>query len=99
MTKRQMKPREPIAPHALSVSQLTTLALLGIDPRRYLDLLAAHSVPHARVGKLRVALLDDVRATIRRISESSDDTPEAECERQPETADEVLSKLGLRRSA
>lgn len=43
----------PTAPSPLFVSQLTSLPVLGIDARRFLELLRARpDIPRRRVGKL-----------------------------------------------
>lgn len=100
-TKRPTKRRDPVSAAPLSVSQLTALPLLGIDARRYLQLLAAHEVPHAKLGKLRVAMLDDVRTILRELAAvpegaQRDGNEEAP---QPETGDAVLAAMGLRRAS
>lgn len=99
---RKLRVRASVATAPVSVSQLTVEALVGIDPRRYLELLADHpDVPRACVGKLRVVALDDLRGLLARLSTTSSGEREEHAPRadEPTTADDVLSRLGLRRSA
>jgi hypothetical protein len=97
---RARRPREPVHVAAAMVSQLTCTALLGIDPRRYLDAL----IPLCKgdvtpLGRLRIVPLDIAVAALRRlaVTDAGEEAP-ARVERQPETADEVLAALGLERA-
>jgi hypothetical protein len=102
---RQLKPRAPVVPAALSVTQLTSFPLLGIDGDRFMELLRGHpEVPVAKVGKLRVALLDDVRHLLRRIATSADEANVPAGNNRSDDADEgedadpndVLKAFGMR---
>ncbi|MCL2777973.1 MAG: hypothetical protein FWD73_08210 [Polyangiaceae bacterium] len=108
IVKRKLRPRAPITPTPMSVSQLTVEPIVGIDGRRYLDLLREHpECARSRVGKLVVVELDDLRALLRSLTLQSSPHTESDvhddaglrCDEQPETADAVLAKLGLRRTA
>lgn len=97
---RQLRPRPDVVAAPTHVSQITCTALLGIDPRRYLDLLLAHpEVPRAAIGKLRVVALDDLRALLARLATSDDSAPAEVRDDAPATADAVLAAIGMRRSA
>jgi hypothetical protein len=97
--RRNMRPPPPVPVQPAFVSQLTCLALLGIDPRRYLDALVPRchgSV--ALVGKLRLLPLEVAVAALRRAEpDDGEQDDNVARERQPETAAEVLAALGRRR--
>lgn len=99
--RRKTKPAVPIAPAPLSVSQLNCLALVGIDPRRWLELLLAHAeVPRSAVGKLRVVAVDDLRMLLAALActkDAADVIDPVEDDDQPTSAGDVLSRLGLRK--
>lgn len=104
---RELRPREPIATVPSHVSQLNCTPILGIDPRRYLEFLREARIPHARVGKLRIAELHVLRDRLQKLATSTrvdvaavDDEQEYALvevdEEQPESVDAVLAKLGRR---
>ena len=85
-----------------TVTDRTCAAVLGLEPRAYRAWLAAAGIPHARIGRRVVARVDDVLAAVTRLASTTttnvvehDDDDEADD--QPETADDVLARLGLRR--
>jgi hypothetical protein len=83
------------------VSQRNVEPLTGIDPRRYLELLAAHpTIPRACVGKPRVVAVDDLRALLTDLAATeADDEPEPRADDdQPESADAILELVGVRRA-
>lgn len=105
MATRTLKPRTPIAVQAAFVSQENCAALLGVNPRRFLE----HVVPlcggHVvKLGKLRLVPLDVAIAKLRALA-SSDDvegidlTRDDDDDPQPQTADDVLRALGKTRAA
>jgi hypothetical protein len=98
---RNLKPRAPVVVSAASVSQLTCLALLGVDPRRFLDVLIPRCSNVAKLGRLRLVPLEDAVEGLRTLavddSESADEAVEPS-EGQPESADEVLAALGMERA-
>lgn len=56
--KRALRLRTPLTCTAALVSQLTSLALLGVDPRRYLDVVVPACRPDViHVGRLRLVEL------------------------------------------
>jgi hypothetical protein len=102
---RALRPRAPTAVAPATVSQLTCAAVLGVDPRRYLDLVVPRLAGRvAHVGRLRVARVDDVLAALAELaSVNTDGTASAEAltehdESEPQNADQFLAALG-RRSA
>lgn len=98
---RTLKPHAPVAVAVATLSQLTSLALLGIDPRRFLDIIIPRCPHVAHVGRLRIVPLDDAIEVLRGLSGDNDDGDEVEAdgERQPQTADAVLGALGMERVA
>jgi hypothetical protein len=100
--KRELRPRAPVVVRPTHVSQLTCEAVLGIDPRRYLEVLVPHCAHVATVGKLRIISLEDAEEALRALSKSSAEpaaTDNAVEDEGPATADEFLSRLGRRRTA
>ncbi len=95
---RALKPRAAVALAASFVSQLTCLVLLGIDPRRYLDVLVPRCRGVVHVGRLRLVPLDVAVEALRGLAADVDtegaDNANAASERQPESAAEVLGALG-----
>jgi hypothetical protein len=93
-----------VALRASFVSQETSLQLLGVDSRRYLELV----VPLCKgavvsLGKLRLVPLDDAEAALRRLAANDGASGEEGCDEerdggQPETVDAVLAALGRVRS-
>ena len=82
-----------------AVSQLTCLAVLGIDARRYLEFVRAHpGLLRNKLGKLVVVRVDDFLAELRR---SAGEPVELEAievlDEVPEDADAILASLGRRR--
>lgn len=51
---RTLRPRDSVAAPAVTVSQLTCLVLLGVNGRRYLDIVRTERIEHVRIGKLVV---------------------------------------------
>lgn len=100
--KRATKPRDPIATAPTHVSQLNVTPIVGIDARRYLDLLVAHpEVPRAAVGRLRIVALEDLRSLLSRIATTSttETAVDTDTDDAPMTADAVLSRIGMRRAS
>ena len=107
---RRLRPRAPIATAPSHVSQLTVEALFGVDSRRFLELLRDHAneLTVTAIGKLRVVSVDDLRELLSRLALASSSTRvEVDADAgdadndddQPATADEVLARLGRRRSS
>ena len=88
----------PVTP--VAVSQLTSLAVLGIDERRFRETFGKH--PKAsRVGKLLVIDVADARDALRsmRGAPTCDASTESADDDGPRDVDEVLARPGRRRIA
>jgi hypothetical protein len=99
MVKRALKPRPPIAVAAVVVSQLNCLQVLGIDPRRYLEFVAAQRIRRSRVGKL-VCVEAEVFVSALRAIAIEDDVEAARVDSEEDegmSVDEVLASVGRRR--
>ncbi len=100
---RDPNPAPALAP-AL-VSQLTSIAILGIDERRFLDRVVPLCRPHVtRFGKLRLIPIDVAVAKLRELAdgdEAVNPTVAANdgAASEPRTVDEVLARVGHRRVA
>ena len=101
-TRRVIRPRGVVPLAAVFVSQETCLAVLGVDARRYLELV----VPLCKgdvsaIGKLRLVPLDVAEAAIRALAKAgdneTDDGAAAVDPGEPRTVDEVLARLGWER--
>ena len=105
--RRKLRPREPVSAMPSFVSQLTSLPLLGIDDRRYRELLVDHpEVPRTRIGKLVLVELDAMRELLRRLAvEAPSGNAEAEPagedddDRRLDSPDAVLAAIGRRRAS
>ncbi len=73
------------------VSQTTSLQVLGLKPRKFLDEVRRMGVPHTRLGKLVVCELADFLAALRR--------QRAACEQIKSGADGVLALIGRERKS
>jgi hypothetical protein len=76
-------------------------ATLGIDPRRFLEVLVPHCANVATVGKLRVVSIEDADEALRSLAKSSAESAATEDADADEdlTTDQFLAKLGRRRIA
>ena len=91
---RRRAPRELAAP-AL-VSQLSAPSILGIDARRYLEIIVPACRPEViELGKLRLVRLEVALAAIERLSRTRPELAPVDAESEGELA----RRLGLRRSA
>ena len=100
-------PRAVAPVRAAFVSQLTCEAVLGIDSRRFLEVLVPRCGRHvSKVGKLRVVPLDVAERVLRAMAEeqrAANDSDDGKAERAPvvdvvpETVDGVLAKMGYER--
>ncbi len=105
---RRLRPRANVSPAAIAVSQLTVLAMTGIDPRRFLELMRQHAeVPRARVGKLVVVELGHLMELLGRLAldpaasnrfDADDDAGGDDDDDQPSDVDSELARLGRKRA-
>jgi hypothetical protein len=82
------------------VSQLTSELVLGCNARRYLEeivpVLESRGCSVARVGKLRLAAVDDVERVLLEPASAEDAAPSYSSPKEPTTVAEVLASVGLR---
>lgn len=98
--KRAVNPRSEIAVRSIMVSQLTSEVVLGCNARRYLEeivpVVEARGFPVARVGKLRIASVDDVERALLAPVEADAAPPAPVSHDTPDNVADVLAKLGRR---
>ncbi len=90
----------------VTVTDRTCAAVLGLEPRVYRELVTRVRIPHATIGRRIVARVDDMLAALDRMAEGAAATPTTPAgddgggasERGP-TADEILARIGRRRTA
>lgn len=63
-----MRPGRFPAPEARVVSDLTSLAVLGLVARQFKAFLRTNGIPHCKVGRRTLAKTDDVLAVIDRLT-------------------------------
>jgi hypothetical protein len=78
------------------VSQLNCGPAVGMNPRRFLELLPLLGIPIARRGKLRLVQLDAFEAALMKLAETSTSDAAAIETDQPTTAAAVLARIGRR---
>lgn len=99
-TKRKLKPRPPVTAMPLMVSDLTSFELVGLTDRQFRDFLVAHpELPRTRIGHRVLVRADALLALLDRLAADSGGEVDLEEIAQPESADEVLRRLGMRRKA
>ena len=96
---RKLRPREAVTTSAFFVSQLTCVPLLGIDARRYLDLVREHDLPRTRVGKLVLVEVRVISSLLSHLavdgdSASTEPTVVVDDDDEPTTVDGVLARIG-----
>jgi hypothetical protein len=98
--------RAPVVVAPLTVSQLNVEAVAGINPRRFLEWLAANpSVPRTRVGKLVLVEAGALLARLSELAASDGEAAAPSLDGQPDndadlaSVDAVLRACGRRRTA
>ena len=92
------RPRPELALVSAMVSQLTCLAVLGIDSRRYLEELVPQCASVVKLGKLRLVEVDDALRALRAMTPTeSAATANAEND-QGEPEPDLLAGFGRRRA-
>lgn len=104
--KRPVTPRPPVALRAAFVSQENCFAVLGVDPRRYLDRVVPLCRGHVvALGKLRLTPLDVAEEKLREVAAAqSSEAAGAECGEdkdpdQPASINDVLRAVGRARTS
>ena len=106
--KRELRPRAPVPIVPVCVSQITSAAILGVDERRFLELVVPRCERVSRVGRLRLVEVEEALRALRSLSLPDGEESRAESdgaatddaeEEQGEfgSVDDVLRKLGRRR--
>jgi hypothetical protein len=97
---RRRKPRPPLVVRPSFVSQDTAFAVLGLTPRKFLDLL----VPRCRgdvvrVGRTVLVPLETAEAALRSMAGDGAhvDVQRDDDDGQPVSVDQVLASVGMRR--
>lgn len=103
---RRLRPRPTVATPAICVSQYTGPALFGFKTERsFLEFVAEHDVRRTVVGRTVFVEVEDLREALRGLA-----LPEAQADKvtadhgapddddQSQTVDEVLARLGVRRT-
>jgi len=98
--RRASTTRSVVGVRSVMVSQLTSEIVLGCNARRFLEEIVpaveARGFPVARVGKLRIASVEDVESALL-VERNPEDAPEHPAsERTPENVADVLAQLGRR---
>jgi hypothetical protein len=101
-TPRKRRARPPVVTQPILVTQLNSLSLVGIDARRFLELVRDREIPHGRAGKLvlvDVNLLRDVLLDSSIAPDGGDDDGEVAGVDEgddPRDVDDVLGVIGRR---
>lgn len=91
--------REHVIVAAALVTQINCEAVLGIDARRYLERVLPLCRGHViSIGKLRAVPVAVALAKLQELPSSDEPTPLV-LEDEPTSADDVLRRIGMRRSA
>ncbi len=96
---RALRPRATaaIAITPVIVTDLTCHAVVGLEPRHFRETVYALQIPHVDRGRRLVVLVQDFTAAIERASSSPETLPVIE--KPLATVDDVLARVGRRRSA
>jgi len=93
--KRRPKPALAVTP--VVVTQHTSFAVLGLEGRRFRELVARIGIRHCRDGQLVLVQVEDFIAAIdARASSIAPDFCDTSGARDYETADEILAAVGHR---
>lgn len=100
-SKRKFKPRAPVTVVPRMISQLNCEGVVGLNPSRFLEVIARLRVPVVHVGQLRLVALDVLVEALERTGESAQpdiahESRGSEAD-QPASADAVLAMFGRRR--
>lgn len=102
---RAFKPREPVTAMALFVSQLNVEPLFGVNSGRYLEKIVPHPICAGhlvKLGKLRLLPVRVVAAALEALAAvdigTTDAIPVTVGDHQPQSPDDFLRAIGMRRS-
>jgi hypothetical protein len=97
--KRRLKPRQPMVVRPSFVSNETCLTVLGLVPRKFLEVVVPRCRDVTRVGRTVLVDLDEAERVVRDLGDTANDAATTEDTRQPTTEAEVLAELGLERAS
>jgi hypothetical protein len=96
MTARKLKPRPATVLRASFVSQETSLALLALVGRKFLEVIVPRCERVTRIGKTVLVELDEAERVIRELGAAvTSDGDQSEPTDQPQTANDVLRAIGF----
>jgi hypothetical protein len=97
------KPRSPVVVRPSFVSQDSSPALLGLSPRKFLDVLVPKCTGDVvRIGRTVLVPLDVAEGALRALSTGGDDALDSSGDEDgvtPVSVDAVLATIGMRRTA
>ena len=100
---RARKPRPPVVVRPSFVSQDSSPALLGLSPRKFLEVLVPKCAGDVvRVGRTVLIPLDVAEGALRALSTGGDDDTKSTANDDtltPTSVDAVLATVGMRRTA
>lgn len=100
---RQRKPHSPVVVRPSFVSQDSSSALLGLCPRKFLEVLVPKCRGDAvRVGRTVLIPLDVAEGALRALSTGGDNALDSTADEDgvtPISVDAVLATIGMRRTA
>jgi hypothetical protein len=100
---RHSKPRPPVVVRPSFVSQDSSLALLGLCARKFLDVLVPRCARDVvRVGRTVLIPLEVAEGALRALSMGGDSNPDSTASDEnalPTNVDAVLASVGMRQSA
>jgi hypothetical protein len=99
---RAMKPRPAMVVRPSFVSQENCFAVLGVTPRKYLELIVPGCDHASRLGKTVCVPLDEAEHAVLAMAVVGDETAKDDVERgdddQPRSIDDVLRAVGRERA-
>lgn len=100
-TTRKLRPRatDALTVAPATVTDLTSHAVLGLEPRVFRDLLVKWNVRHAVLGRRVIASVADVLAAIDRAAVKDAADEEVVDDGEPSSVASLLARLGRRRTA
>lgn len=99
-SKRNLKPRPPVTAAPITVTDLTSFDLVGLDGRQLRHFVATHAIPHVRHGQRLIVRADVLLDVIDRLAtaETSSVATDLDEIETPTSAAGVLAILGRRAS-
>lgn len=96
---RNLRPRATadLAVKPVTVTDLTSAIVLGLEPRQFRELVASAKVPHTRLGHRVVCRVEDVLAALERLRGDSPSAANADDDGDVDV-DDILQLVGRRAS-